>query len=48
MGGTVAFDQVRQTLTAKFVSLKITAVDPKYQGAGVIEGYISADDGVPL
>src|ERR1700740_2623381 len=31
--GTVPFADAQKTLTTKFASLKITAVDPKYRGA---------------
>ncbi len=48
LSGTVPFDQAEQALTTKFASLKITAVDTKYRGAGVIEGYVSLNDVVAL
>jgi hypothetical protein len=44
LGGKVAFEQLKQTLTTKFPSLQITATDAKYRGTGVIEGYVSVDD----
>src|ERR1700726_3216265 len=44
LSGTVPFANVQTALTTKFGSLQITAVDPKYRGVGVIEGYISTDD----
>jgi len=48
LSGTAAFADVQNELTTRFPSLKITAVDSKYHGAGVIEGYISLDDVVAL
>jgi subtilase family protein len=44
LGGSVRFDKVKDALTNKFASLKITAMDPAYRGTGVIEGYVSLDD----
>ncbi len=48
LSGNVSFDDVQNALKTKFGSLQITAVDPKYRGVGVIEGYISTDDLVAL
>jgi hypothetical protein len=48
LSGGVAFADVQNALTSKFASLKITAVDSNYHGAGVIEGYIATDDLVAL
>lgn len=48
LSGSVPFDQVRQALTTKFASLRVTATDGKYRNAGVIEGYVSLDDVVTL
>jgi hypothetical protein len=48
LSGTVPFGDVQNALTTKFSSLQITAIDPKYRGVGVIEGYISTDDMVEL
>jgi hypothetical protein len=44
LSGAVPLDQVKQNLPATFSSLQTTAVDAKYRGVGVIEGYISLDD----
>lgn len=44
LGGKVPFDQAQQALVDRFGSLQITAVDAKYRGTGVIEGFISIDD----
>src|SRR4030081_3188737 len=44
LSGAVPFDRVKQALTNNFASLQITAVDTKYRGVGVIEGYVSVDD----
>src|SRR5690349_4067528 len=48
LSGTVPFDQVRQNLTSRFQAMTITAVDGKYRGAGVIEGYVALNDVVAL
>ncbi len=48
LSGSLPFADVQKALTAKFASLKITAVDAKYRGAGVIEGFVSVDDVVAL
>ena len=42
--GRASFDQTLSALKSKFASLTVTAVDKKYKGVGVIEGYISLDD----
>ena len=42
--GRASFDDTVKALTNKFASLTITAVDKKYKGVGVIEGFISLDD----
>ncbi len=47
LSGTVALADLQKTLTTKFSSLKITAVDTQYR-AGVIEGYVSINDVVAL
>jgi hypothetical protein len=48
LSGTVPFGDVQNVLTTKFSSLQITAVDAKYRGVGVIEGYVATDDIVAL
>src|SRR4029077_2804724 len=48
LSGTAPFNDVQSALKAKFSSLQITAVDAKYRGVGVIEGYVSTDDVVEL
>jgi hypothetical protein len=48
LSGTVPFADVQNALTAKFASLQVTAVDTKYRGVGVIEGYVAIDDVVAL
>jgi hypothetical protein len=47
LSGTLPLADVQKSLTAKFSSLKVTAVDSNYH-AGVIEGYVSLDDVVAL
>ena len=42
--GRASFDDTLKALKTKFSSLTVTAVDKKYKGVGVIEGYISLDD----
>src|SRR3954462_11914943 len=42
--GRASFDETLNALKTKFASLTVTAVDKKYKGVGVIEGYISLDD----
>ena len=48
LSGTVPLPNLQQTLTSKFGSLKITAVDAKYRGVGIIEAYVSLNDVVAL
>jgi len=48
LSGTIPFADVQNALTTKFNSLQITAVDAKYRGVGVIEGYVSIEDVVAL
>ncbi len=40
----VPFEKLKETLLKKAPSLQIIAVDKKYRGVGVIEGYVSVDD----
>ena len=42
--GRASFDNTVNALKSKFASLTVTAVDKKYKGVGVIEGFISLDD----
>src|ERR1700730_11111537 len=48
LSGTIPFADVQNALTTKFNSLQITAVDAKYRGVGVIEGYVSIEDVVAI
>ena len=40
----VPFEKLKETLLKKAPSLQIMAVDKKYRGVGVIEGYVSIDE----
>jgi len=44
LNGRVPFVKLQAALKKSFPQLNITAVDSKYRGAGVIEGYASVDD----
>jgi hypothetical protein len=42
--GRLPFEKLKEALLKTAPSLQITAVDKKYRGVGVIEGYVSVDD----
>ena len=44
LNGRVSVEQLQASLQKTYSSFEVTAVDPKYHGVGIIEGWISVDD----
>ena len=42
--GRMSFDKLKENLLQSCPSLRITGIDTKYRGVGVIEGFISVDE----
>ncbi len=42
--GRMSFDKLKESLLQSCPSLRITGIDTKYRGVGVIEGFISVDE----
>ncbi len=48
LNGAVPFAELKDSLAANFGSFEVSAVDAKYKGVGIIEGYVSLDEAAEL